>query len=362
MELDNRHIRITHSTGKAFVRATHSTWVEKYRPRRLVDIIGHDEVKSMLHASIKNDNLPHLLFYGAPGTGKTSSAIALVMQLYGARGIEDKVLELNASDENGINVVREKIIRFANIVVGSTGNEPIGNDTHTTTSSFKTVILDEADSMTSEAQTALKKVMESTCDITRFIFICNYENKIIEAIRSRCASFRFNPIPSKLMIRKLKLIASREKIHIMPDVFETITGLCQGDARRSINMLQNIKYLPSKLVTRSDVYQMTSYIDCHYFDAMWDTIVCATAQQLSDIVTELLNQGYPINYVLNALKDQVIGSTFTSDIKARILVYMGKIERIIVSGSDNYIQLLAVFAYINGHANQANRLVEPSIY
>src|SRR5207245_1566132 len=162
----------------------------------------------------------------------------------------DKVLELNASDENGINVVRDKIIKFANIVVGS-------GDPKYPSPSFKIIILDEADSMTSEAQTALKKVMEATCAITRFVFICNYETKIIDAIKSRCADFRFNPIPDDLMIQKLKAIAKDENMNIEDDVFQVITDICHGDARRSINTLQNIKYIPhpdNKPISKEDIY------------------------------------------------------------------------------------------------------------
>jgi replication factor C subunit 2/4 len=175
-------------TTKTYRDKNLTTWVDKYRPKILKEIIGHDEVKNVLISSIEKGDLPHLLFHGGSGTGKTSTVMALVMQLYGPNKINDKVLELNASDENGINVVREKIIKFANIVVGSP-------DPKYPSPSFKIIILDEVDSMTSEAQTALKKVMESTCQITRFVFICNYESKIIEAIKSQhlgLIQFRMN--------------------------------------------------------------------------------------------------------------------------------------------------------------------------
>lgn len=180
-----------------------TTWVDKYRPKKISQIIGHTEVKEVLAKTIEEGNLQHLLFYGPSGTGKTSTVLALVNELYGPEKVKSKVLELNASDENGINVVRDKIIMFAKFVVGT-------SDDRYPSPSFKIIILDEADAMTSEAQTALKKVMETTCDITRFVFICNYENRIIDPIKSRCASFKFSPIPEELILKKLRSIANNE--------------------------------------------------------------------------------------------------------------------------------------------------------
>jgi replication factor C subunit 2/4 len=322
---------------------TNTTWVDKYRPKTLNDIVGHDDVKNMLISSIERGNLPHLLFHGGSGTGKTSAVLALVMQLYGPRRINEKVLELNASDENGINVVRDKIIKFANIVVGS-------SDPKYPSPSFKIVILDEADSMTAEAQTALKKVMESTCAITRFVFICNYESKIIDAIKSRCADFRFSPIPDDVMIEKLKIIANDENMIVDDDVFDTITEICEGDARRSINTLQNLKYIPRRIedrITREDVYEITSYLDKTYLDPYWNKIITSKIDQLKDVVVSITNLGYPMTYILLCIKDKVIESKLSDKNKSQIMIHMAKIERMITSGSDNWIQLLAVLTYIN---------------
>lgn len=321
-----------------------TTWVDKYRPKTIDNIIGHDKVKEMLSASIKKGDLPHLLFHGGSGTGKTSTVLALVSQLYGPDRMHDNVLELNASDENGINVVREKIIRFANIVVGT-------GDPKYPSPPFKIIILDEADSMTSEAQTALKKVMETTYAITRFVFICNYESKIIEPIKSRCADFRFNPIPNDLMIDKLKTIAHYEKMNINEDVFKTIADICGGDARRSINTLQNIKYIPginNRKVTIKDIYDITSYIDKSYIDKYWKKILTTTADDLCNIVTDITSTGYPINYIIKCISDKILDSDMKQKQISRILIYIAKIERMITCGSDNYIQLLSLLAFING--------------
>lgn len=352
-------VRKCHTVDKRkFIRdKKNTTWVDKYRPKTLKDIVGHDDVKNMLISSIEKGDLPHLLFHGGSGTGKTSAVLALVMQLYGPNRINEKVLELNASDENGINVVRDKIIKFANIVVGS-------SDPRFPSPPFKIIILDEADSMTSEAQTALKKVMESTCEITRFVFICNYESKIIDAIKSRCADFRFSPIPDNLMIEKLKIIAKEENMVVDDDVFNVITEICEGDARRSINTLQNLKYIPRKvgdLIIKNDVYEITSYLDKSYLDPYWKTIVTAKINNLKDVVVAITNLGYPMSYVLQGIKDKVTESNLSDINKSKIVIHMAKIERMITSGSDNWIQLLAVLTYVNSLYRGIN-VNQPNIY
>ena len=334
-----------------------TTWVDKYRPRLIKDIIGHTEVKNMLLSSIETKNLPHLLFHGSSGTGKTSTVFALIHQLYGPKRVSEKVLELNASDENGINIVRNKIIKFANIVVGT-------SDPNYPSPPYKIIILDEADSMTSEAQTALKKVMETTCDITRFVFICNYENKIIDAIKSRCASFRFNPIDKKLLIKKLKFIAKKEDIKVKKDVYDAITDICNGDARRSINTLQNIKYIPNitnNIITKEDIYDITSFVNKSYLDKYWKKILTSSISKITDIVLEITNDGYPALYLLNCIKDKVIETKMNDIKKAHILIHLGKIERMVNSGSNNSIQLIAVLSYINGIYNDID-INEPLIY
>jgi replication factor C small subunit len=218
--------------------------------------------------------------------------------------------------------------------------------------------------MTSEAQTALKKVMEKTCEITRFVFICNYENKIIDAIKSRCASFRFNKIDKKLLISKLKFIAKKEDIKINNDVYDAITDICKGDARRSINTLQNIKYIPNILgntITKEDIYSITSYVDKSYLDRYWKSILTSSIDTITEIVLNITNDGYPTLYLLNCIKDKVIDTKITDIKKAHILLYIGKIERMVNSGSNNYIQLMAIFAYINGIYNDID-IDDPVIF
>ena len=330
-------------------------WVNKYRPRTLHDIIGNDEIKKTLLISIEKGDLPHLMFYGGSGTGKTSTVTALIGHLYGDNNLTETVLELNASDENGINVVRDKIIKFASMSL----NEALKVK-------FKIIILDEADAMTSEAQTALKKVMETTCDITRFIIICNYENKIIDAIKSRCASFKFNPINENLMIDKLKNIAKKENIMINEKAYNAITKICCGDARRSINTLQNLKYLPEfkekKEITENEVFNITSFVPPSYFDNIWEQLLKSSMCDLRNETLKIINTSYPIGYLLLCIKDKIINYDIFKDKQKAILInYLGKVERMIVSGSDAFIQLYALLSYINAISKNI-MVIEPVIF
>lgn len=354
-----------------------SIWVDKYRPRKLDDVIGHDDIKNVIKNALISGDLPHMLFYGMPGTGKTSITHAMVRELYG-KSMGSNVLELNASDENGINVVRDKIIRFASLETSKRTDE---------SPEFKVIILDEADSMTSEAQTALKKAMEKTCKITRFVIICNYENKIIDAIRSRCASFRFNPITDDKMIEKLKEIAKSENMVIKDDnIYKKITDICEGDARRSINTLQNLKYVPkfdtisidtyiennrnlpknvkndiykkigkcpNKIegpinISIKDVDMITSSIDYDYFTKYWNKIVeCPTADALNDIAHSIVIEGYPMDFVLKFFKDSILKCGLTDRNKSDVLLFIANVERMLTNGAGNHIQTLAVITLIS---------------
>lgn len=173
-------------------------WVDKYRPQKLADIVYQDDVIKMLNNVLETGNLPHLLFHGYPGTGKTSTILAIARELFGSKKFKERVIELNASDERGINVVRHKIVTLAKSAVSA-------KDPNYLCPSYKLIILDEADAMTTEAQSALRKTMEDNSDVTRFCFICNYINQIIDPITSRCVKFRFKPICAKVMSVKLKI-------------------------------------------------------------------------------------------------------------------------------------------------------------
>lgn len=198
-------------------------WVEKYRPHKLQDVIGQTEAVKRLQSYVQTKNMPHLLFSGPAGVGKTTSAVALANEMY-QQEFERNFLELNASDARGIDVVRGTIKDFARTLGFS--------------SQFKIIFLDESDALTSEAQQALRRTMEKYTKTCRFILSCNYSSKIIEPIQSRCVVFRFKPLTSKEVENALHKIAQAEGLQMDEKGMKAIEYVCQGDLRKAINVLQ----------------------------------------------------------------------------------------------------------------------------
>ncbi len=206
------------------------SWVEKYRPKQLDEVESQDEIITSLKNCIKTKNIPHMLFFGPSGCGKTSAILALAREIFGAKYWDDRVIELNASDERGIKVVREKIKRYAMNSINDDPNIP----------PFKLIILDEADNMTGDSQFALRKIMED-CANTRFCIICNYHNKIIDPIISRCSVYRFKPVPKENIHKKLKEICVKEGSMISDDTIMMVEQISRGDMRKAINFLQRCR-------------------------------------------------------------------------------------------------------------------------
>ena len=199
-------------------------WIEKYRPSNLSEVVGQTPITGRLKNYVKERSMPHLLFAGPAGTGKTTCALALAKELFGELW-KHNLHELNASDERGIDVVRGKIKEFARTA-------PLGED------GFKIIFLDEADALTGAAQAALRRTMEKYSRTCRFVMSCNFSSKIIDPIQSRCAVFRFRPLKAEDVERYLKFVAVKEELNIDKEAYESLTYLAQGDLRRAINGLQ----------------------------------------------------------------------------------------------------------------------------
>ncbi|KAI3654780.1 hypothetical protein MP228_000160 [Amoeboaphelidium protococcarum] len=214
-------------------------WIEKYRPQQLKDLVSHQDIISTINKFIDAGQLPHLLLYGPPGTGKTSTVLACARKMYG-EDYRKMILELNASDDRGIDVVREQIITFAS-------TKQIFNQ------GVKLIILDEADSMTQPAQAALRRVMEKYTRNVRFCIICNYVSKIIPAIQSRCTRFRFAPLKREQIQDRLNFIVQQEGIVMKDDGMTALMRLAKGDMRRALNIMQSV-HAAYNLVNEENVY------------------------------------------------------------------------------------------------------------
>ena len=278
-------------------------WVEKYRPQQISDIISHDQNIETIKKLLINNALPHLLFYGSPGTGKTSTIMTLAKEIYGIN-IRLMVMKLDASDDRGINSVREDIKGFA-------------EKSNMFIKGVRLIILDEADSMTFDAQFALRRIIEKYSSTIRFCLICNYENKIIPAIRSRCANFRFSNLDIKHISIKLEQISKYEKLSYDSDVIDTIAHLSKGDLRKAINSLQTIAMQSSHI---------TSLL-------CYETSGIPTSNEIKQILVTLTNKNHDFNTTYDILKTIIINNGYSLSIvlKELILVIINDPEILINS-------------------------------
>ncbi|SPO03613.1 related to replication factor C chain Rfc3 [Cephalotrichum gorgonifer] len=228
------------STANLPVEAEDSLpWIEKYRPATLADVSGHQDILSTLNKFVDTNRLPHLLLYGPPGTGKTSTILALARHIYGAENMRQMVLELNASDDRGIDVVREQIKTFASTkqifsISGGGGGGGSGKGG----AGYKLIILDEADAMTNAAQMALRRIMEKYTANTRFCIIANYAHKLSPALLSRCTRFRFSPLKEVDIRVLVDKVIEEEGVNILGEATDALVKLSKGDMRRALNVLQ----------------------------------------------------------------------------------------------------------------------------
>lgn len=269
-------------------------WVEKYRPNKFEDFIGNEQNVKTIRNMLKAGSLPHLLFYGTSGTGKTSIIITIAKELYG-NNMNLMVMKLDASDDRGINSVREEIKGFA-------------EKKNMFQKGIKLIILDEADSMTFDAQFALRRIIEKYSNSTRFCLICNYENKIIPAIRSRCANFRFSPISNDKIIQVLEDIAIKENIHLDDESFKIITSLSNGDLRKSINLLQSISMKDS--IINSDIcYELIGLPNKNDIDNIFEYLINDNYdfnQTYKKLFKIIKNNGYSLTIILKEITSKLL--------------------------------------------------------
>jgi len=310
--------------------AEFEVWAEKYRPKSLKELINQKHVVERLKAFVKEKNIPHCLFAGSAGIGKTASALALANDLYGT-GWRANTLELNASDERGINVVRGKIKDFAR-------TKSISDI------QFKLIILDEADALTPDAQQALRRTMENFTRTARFILICNYSSKIIDPIQSRCAVFRFKQLSEKDRKDYIERIVKGEGLNVDKSGMDALFELSEGDLRRVANLLQASASLGKK-ITGDTVYDVASRAKPKDVKNMLDLVLRGdfknAREKLHDMI---LKQGLAGEDIIKEIHKQVYDLNISEESKIKLIDKTGEYDFRITEGGSALIQLESLLA------------------
>ena len=307
-----------------------SIWTEKYRPSIFSELVGQDNSVKRVEALTNSMNIPHMLFAGPAGTGKSTLALIVVKDLY-KENWKENYLELNASDERGINVIREKVKNFAR--TKSLGDVP-----------FKIIFLDEADALTPEAQQALRRTMENFSSTCRFILSCNYSSKIIDPIQSRCAIFRFKLLEKKDIEKVIKKIVESEHMTIKQESIEILYEGCEGDCRRCINILQSTASI-SPSITPELVSTIISNTKPRDIRVVLDYALSGDFQKSREKLLDImLKESISGNDVIKAIQKEIWNMPIEPEIKVKLTEKTGEIEFRIIEGSDPFIQLESLIA------------------
>ena len=311
-------------------------WTEKYRPKSLDDIVDQEEIVSRLKEFVKNGTMPHCLFAGPPGTGKTTAALCLARDLFGQR-FQDTFMELNASDERGIDVVRTTVKEFARMAPLSTVP-------------FKILVLDEADNMTNDAQSALRRTMEQYTRSCRFILSCNYSGRIIEPIQSRCALFRFTPLPEEKIIVDLHTIARKEGVKTSDSALKAIVEVAEGDLRKAINTLQAAAST-SKGVTEQSVYEAVGRAkptDVH--NMLNHALKGDFLKAREELRLLLVQNGLSASEIIRQIHSEIFRLPVPEKKRVQLIQVVGETDFRLVQGGDEEVQLSAFLARLAADA------------
>lgn len=311
---------------------TELPWTEKYRPRTLDAVVGQKQTIERLKAYVKAKNMPNLLFTGGPGIGKTTATLALAHDLFG-EDYSGSLLELNASDERGIDVVRGKIKDFARTV-------PLSDVP------FKIIFLDEADALTTDAQQALRRTMELYSSATRFILSCNYSSKIIEPIQSRCAVFRFKNLQKDEVIGMLEHVGKAEKLHLEKDALDALVYVSEGDMRKAINALQGAS-LVAKKIGAETVYKTSSRAKPQEIGEMLKLAFEGRFLEARDKLDQLMIEyGMGGEEVMLQIYREVTRLDIPDSTKMQLVDRIGEYNFRMVEGANERIQLEALLAQV----------------
>ncbi|KEP65206.1 UNVERIFIED_CONTAM: replication factor C, subunit 5, putative [Hammondia hammondi] len=340
-------------------------WVEKYRPERLSDVLAHDDIIRTIRHYVNKGQLPHLLFHGPPGTGKTSTILAVAKEFYGS-AVRTHVLELNASDDRGINTVREQIKTFAetsstsfqqNRLIFGKSAVPASEAAEATSShgqekkgqagpSLKLIILDEADQMTNAAQNALRRIMEAYARNVRFCLICNFVNKITPAIQSRCTGFRFTPVSSASLKQKAAQIAQDEKMKLSNDGLDALVKVARGDMRRLLNCMQASHLAhPGEEVNADIVHRTLGLPPPSEVTTMFERLLVADffacCKELDELVTA---KGYAMRDWVIAFHERILRVDWPANVLITFISRLADLEERLATGASEAVQMHAVVA------------------
>jgi len=319
-------------------------WVEKYRPKTLDDLVSQEDIVSTLNKLIDSNRLPHLLFYGPPGTGKTSTILAATARLFGSKA-KAMTLELNASDDRGIGVVRDQIKEFA-------GTKKLFS------SGSKLIILDEADAMTNDAQAALRRVIEKYSANTRFCLICNYVNKITPALQSRCTRFRFSPLSNEQVRGRVGEIIAAENVSVTPDGLNAVLRLGKGDMRRILNVLQATAVAYPE-VNEASVYLCTGNVLPQDADAVTKALVNEAFSPCVDLLRSMVREkGYAIGDILTEVADRVMRIEFPPMAMACLLDELSNLEYRLATGTNEQLQLASLVSAFTTARESMGKVLE----
>jgi replication factor C small subunit len=305
-------------------------WTEKYRPSTFAEVVGQQEILKRVQSLVQALNIPHLLFAGRAGIGKSTLALIIVKELFGETW-KDNYLELNASDERGIDVVRQKVKDFAR--TKSLGKVP-----------FKVIFLDEADALTREAQQALRRTMENYTNTCRFIMSCNYSSKIIDPIQSRCVVFRFKLLEKKDISQVIRLISEKEKLTITDDAIESLYEISEGDCRRAINLLQATSSIALD-INKEMIDIISSQTKPADVKMILDYALMGNFQQSKDkLLDVMLKESISGTDIIKAIQKEIWTLDIDPETKVKLTEKTGEIEFRIVEGSDEFVQLQSLLA------------------
>ncbi len=321
--------------GSVAVRTSEAVWVEKYRPTSLRQMVGQETIVPLLRSYAEKRSMPHLLFAGPPGTGKTTAAIALARDLYGEEWRQN-FLELNSSDERGIDTVRTTIKGYARTA-------PIGDV------GFKILLLDEADNLTSEAQASLRRLMERYSGSCRFILSCNYSSRIIEPIQSRCAVFRFRAYSTAAVREQLERIAKAEGKKVDVEAYDAILAAANGDLRRAINLLQltatHTDHVTAKTVQENATIPLRREVEAMLSAALAGDFLGAR-ERLYALFTDRGAAGEEILKAIHSYLPELPESVLPAREKIRLVEYLAEVDFRLAQGAGDRVQLESVLAHL----------------